>query len=240
MNNLLRGTRILAVAALLTLLAGAANAGYWKTIYDFAPGSIVTTTNPGGVFMDPLSGTIEVHYDAPTSVAPLTGARLVAGNTLVMLSQAAIILTVTGTTNVALSPPPSGTPGTFSGGVNLNFGVIASSTTTGSLHCADFTGPGGVCSTFFGTPASTPIPQTGSGPFTFPMFVFTATAGVGDFTAPPVVQFPQPSVTTSTAYVGREISRVWVPDAAAPMLGTAGTSVLLMGMLLSGWRSSRR
>ncbi len=236
------GSRIspIAGAALLSVaVAGAAQAGYWEAVYDFAPASMVETTNPGGVYLDPLSGQITVQYDAASSMAPLTGARLVAGNTRVSLSQPAGILTVTGVTDVALSPPPGGTPGTLSGAA-LQFAVVANSTTSGFLHCYDGTGPGGVCSAFFGTPSSNPIPQTGTGPFSFPQFNFSATAGVGDFVASPQTATPQPSVTTVTQYIGREISRVWVPDAAAPMLGSAGTTLLLTGMLFSGWRNARR
>ena len=166
-----RISSIFAAALLSVVVAGAAQAGYWEAVYDFAPASMVETTNPGGVFLDPLTGQITVHYDAVSSMAPLTGARLVAGNTRVIISQPAGVLTVTGDTNVALSPPPGGTPGTLSGQF-LNLAVIANSTTSGFLHCYD--GGGTACNTFFGTPGSNPIAQTGSGPFTFPQFTFSS------------------------------------------------------------------
>ena len=234
-----RISSILAAALLSVSLAGAAQAGFWEVVYDFAPASEVVTTNPGGIFQDPLTGQITVQYDAVSSMAPLTGARLVAGNTKVTLLQDAGILAVTGETDVALSPPPGGTPGALSGAA-LQFAVIANSTTSGFLHCSDGPGTGGVCSAFFGTPSSNPIPQTGMGPFTFPQFNFSMTAGVGDFFASPAVSMPQAGVTTVTQYAGREISRVWVPDAAAPMLGGVGTTALFAGMLFSGWRNARR
>jgi hypothetical protein len=232
---------MISTSLLLLGLAGSAQAaGYWEVEYDWAPSSDVETTNPGGVFNDPLVGKIKIQYDAASSGAPLTAARLVSGNTNVLLSQAAGVLTVTGNTDVAMSPPPGGTPGTLAGAV-LNLAVVTNSTTSGFLHCYDGTGPGGLCSLFFSSiSASNTIPQGGSGPFTFPQFNFVATAGVGDFTAPVVTQYPQLSVTTRTSYVGKELSRVWVNAVGAPTMGVAGSGLLVGTLLLSGVRRARR
>lgn len=239
--GLARATRFLALSLLALGLAGSAQAaGYWEAVYDFAPGTNVETINPGGTYNEPLTGTITIQYDAASSGAPLTAARLVAGNTKFIFSQPAGVLTVTGDTMVLLSPPAGGTPGTLAGAV-LNLSVVADSTTSGFLHCYDGTGPGGVCAGFFGgVSASNTIPQADSGPFTFPQFNFVATAGVGDFTAPDVVSFPQMSVTTTTSYVGREISRVWVEAVGAPTMGVAGSGLLIATLLLSGVGRARR
>lgn len=239
--GLSRVLRLSGLALLLVVVAGTANAGYWKAVYDLAPGSSNTTVNPGGTFVDDIGGSLEVHYDAASSGAPITGARLVAGNTSGSISQPAGVLTVTGTNAVALSPPGGGTPGAV-GATIVTFAVITNSSTTGFIHCTEATPTASsLCPTFFsGVPASDNIPQSSTGPFTFNPFTFTTTAAVGDFTSPPIVMTPLPGVTTNTVYAGREISRVWVDVVGAPTMGLAGSGVLIAGLLMSGWKVTRR
>jgi hypothetical protein len=228
---------MLLLSLVVLVAAGSAQAGYWAVQYDLA-GSNLETVNPGGTYNNAVTGTLNVEYDATSSVAPLLGGRLVSGTIDGTIDQDAGLLYVTGANSNVLNPGMGGTPGTLSGD-KLNLAVIADHNVTGYLHCADATGPGGFCSTFFGTPASNNIPQTGTGPFTLPPLTFTATAGVGDFIGGPVVSAPQASVTTSLTYVGQEVSRTWVED-AVPVIGTGGLVALLGGLLLTGLAVARR
>jgi len=225
-------------SAILTFLlsvafATASHAGYWEVVYDMAPGSNLQTLNPGGTYNDPITGTLTIQYDTASTVWPLTGARLVAGQLNGSINQAAGVLTVTGANTNVLSPPGSGTPGTLSGN-SLNLSVVANHTLSGFLHCYDATGPGGFCSIFFGTPASNTIPQVGSGTFALPRFDFAATAGVGDFTSTAVVSMPQAGVTTTVVYRGKEISRTFVPEPGSLAMLVPGV------LLLAGLRAVRR
>lgn len=229
--------RTFLLSLVVLVAAGSAQAGYWAVQYDLA-GSNLQTLNPGGTYNDPVTGTIFVEYDATSSVAPLLGARLVGGTINGSINQNAGLLWVTGSNTNQLIPGLGGTPGTLAGD-KLNLAVIANHNVTGYLHCADATGPGGFCSTFFGTPSSNNIPQTGSGPFTLPPLTFTATAGVGDFVGGPVVSSPQASVTTTLTYAGQEISRTWVED-TVPVFGPGGAIALFGGLLLSGLGFARR
>jgi len=226
-------------ALLAFLLAGsAAQAGHWSAVYDLAPGSNLQTTNPGGVFNDPITGSMTIEYDAASSGAPLTGARLVTGQIDNMLNQNAGVILLTGSLMNMLSPGTGGTPGTLSG-VALNLAVVANHTVSGFLHCTDAVGGTlGACNAFFGTPSTNPIPQTGTGTFQLPTFNFAATAGVGNFTSTASVQTPQTGVTTSTVYVGQEVSRVWVAD--VPAMNPAAMGALLTGLLVSGGVLVRR
>lgn len=225
---------VILASLLVATFATTAHAGFWSAVYDLAPGSNIVTTNPGGTFVDPITGSMTIFYDAASTGAPLTGARLVQGQIDNTLNQNAVILTVTGTGMNTLTPGPGGTPGTLSG-VALNLSVVADHTVSGFLHCADATGPGGVCNIFFGTPASNNIPQTGTGPFQLPTFNFGATAGVGDFTSTAATSMPQAGVTISTTYVGKEVSRTFF--APEP----SGVAMLVPGVLLvAGLRAARR
>ena len=222
------------------LLATSAQAQFWEVVYDLGPdgmgslGSILTTTAPNGPFTDPVTGTLTMHYDATSTGAPLTGARLVAGQIDGTISQNAGVLLVTGSNMNTLTPGTAGTPGTLSGNT-LNLSVVANHTLTGFLHCYDATGgAGGNCGLFFGTPASNTIPQNATGTFSFPNFNFTsATAGVGDFTSDAITSMPQPLVTTSLVYRGREISRTFMPEASGFAMLLAG------GLLVAGLRGRR-
>jgi len=227
--------RLCFVILVVLVLATSAHAGYWTATYDLAPGSGFETVNPGGTYNDPITGTLTIEYDAATSGAALSGARLVAGQVNNTLNQPAGVLTVTGTGQNALSPGLGGTPGTLAGAA-LNLAVVANHTISGYLHCYDATGVGGFCSIFFGgVTASNTIPQTGSGTFQFPRFDFATTAGVGDFTSTTVVSMPLSGVTVSTVYVGREISRVWTAGPpAVPFMGPLAIGAVSAGLLASG------
>ena len=236
MRRAVRTIRALHLTILLVLLgAGAAHAGHWSVIYDLAPGRSLATNAPGGPFNDPITGTLTIEYDAVSTGAPLSGARLVTGMIANTISQPAGILTVTGSNMNVLSPPPGGTPGTLMG-ATLNLAVVADHTLTGFLHCYDATGPGGVCGLVFsGVDASNPIPQSASGPFSLPNFVFAGgTAGFGDWTAPTVTSTPQGTITTMTVYAGREISRVWVADTPVPSMGAIGLGALVLCVPATG------
>ena len=115
------------------MLATAASAGHWEVLYDLAPGSNLQTVNPGGVFNDPVTGTPEIHYDAASTGAPLTGARLMAGQIDNTINQPAGVLTVTGANQNTLIPGAEGTPGTLSG-VALQFSVVANHSVSGNLR----------------------------------------------------------------------------------------------------------
>jgi len=224
----------------LTTFATAASAGHWRATYDLAPDSNLNTINPGGTYDDPITGTLTIEYDAVTSGAALSSARLVAGIIDGTINQPAGVLTVSGANKNVLLPGIGGTPGTLSG-VALNLAVVADHTTTGYLHCLDATGVGGFCDLFFGTPSSNTIPQGGTGTFALPTFNFAATAGVGDFTSTALVSMPQASVTTTVVYVGKEISRIWVANpTAVPMMGPLGIGAVFASLLAAGGLVARR
>lgn len=225
--------RLCFVTLVVLGFATSAHAGYWTATYDLAPDSGFETVNPGGTYNDPITGTLTIEYDAATSGAALSGARLVAGQVNNTLNQPAGILTVTGTGQNLLSPGLGGTSGTLAGAA-LNLAVVANHTISGYLHCYDLSGV--FCSAFFGgVPASNTIPQTGSGTFQFPRFDFATTAGVGDFTSTTVVSVPLSGVTVSTVYVGREISRVWTASPpAVPLMGPLAIGAVSAGLLASG------
>jgi hypothetical protein len=238
MHTMSSFVRVLFVNLLVAGFATSAHAGFWLAVYDLAPGSNTVTSAPGGPFTDPITGSLSVFYDAASSGAPLTGAHLMKGQINGSLSQPAGVLTVTGTTMNLLLPGPGGTPGTLSG-ASLSFSVVTDHTVSGFLHCADLTGAGGFCDIFFGTPSSTPMPQTGSGTFPLPRFDFAATGGVGDFTSTSSVQTPISGVTVTTTYVGREVRREWyVPEPTGISMLVPG--VLLLFGLRARWRPSAR
>jgi hypothetical protein len=233
-SSSLRRPLVILSFLLSATFATAAHAGFWSVVYDLAPDSTVTTDNPGGTFVDPITGSLTMFYDAASTGAPLTGAHLVAGQIDNTLSQPAGVLTVTGTGMNALSPGIPGAAGTLSGAV-LDLAAVANHTVSGFLHCYDATGPGGVCNTFFGTPASNTIPQTGSGTFGLPNFNFASTAGVGDFTSDAAVSMPLAGVTVTTVYVGKEVSRTfYAPEPTAVAMLVPGV------ILLAGLGAARR
>lgn len=235
------GTATSALIGIL-LLAASAQAGVWEVTYDLAPGSSVTTTTPLGPDVDPMTGTFVVEYDAASTAAPLTGARLKSGAFHVTLSNMVTgILTITGSTDTTLLPASGGTPGVLSGDT-LILDPVPDSSSTGFIHCYN---AGCVLA---GLTASVMVPQTPTGPGPFPItingWVFTSgTAGVGDWAAPTntiVTQTPMGiTVTVQQDYVGREISRVFLPE---PTTGAGMASgALLLGLLyrLRGRRRSQ-
>ena len=234
--------RVLALSILSLVLGGAAHAGYWEATYDLT-GSTATTTNPGGVFVDPITGTLTIRYEAASSGAPLVAGRIVAGTISNTISQPAGLLTVVGANTNTLMPGPNGALGVLSG-TTMGDSVVTDHEITGFLHCYDpGGGTAGNCAAFFGgVPASNPMPQTGQGPFAMPAFSFTGpTAGVGDFTGAPQTATPLPGVTIVTNYVGAEISRTWnAGPSRVPIFGAGGVAVLLGGLVATGIGIARR
>ncbi len=234
--------RLVALSILSLALSGGAQAGYWMVEYDLA-GSSLATTNPGGNYTDPITGTITIEYPAASSGAALDAGRLVAGTIEGTINQDAGIIIVTGENTNVLNPGLYPASGTLTG-ATLNLPVVANHTVTGYLHCAETTIPG-ICSAtgvFTGIPASTDIPQSGSGTFPIPPLVFTgAPAGNGNFQGTGPVQTAGPGVTTQVTYVGSEVSRTWVAsDLPVPVFGAAGTIAVLAGLLATGYGINRR
>jgi hypothetical protein len=225
---------------LATLLSTAAHAGHWAVIYDLAPNSGLETTNPGGIYNDPITGNLSFVYDAATSGAPLSNPRLVNPSKIDgSISQDAGILKVTGTNMNVLDPGPGGTPGVLSGAV-LNLAVVADHDLDGYLHCTEASGGvGGNCDIFFGTPNSNNIPQTATGPFEIPDLNFAATAGVGDFTSDTSTMTTLMGVVTKATYRGKEIYRTYnVPEPTG--LAMLASGALLLAGLHAARRSSKR
>ncbi len=225
---------ILATAGVLlafALLSPSSQAGVWEVFYDLAPGSSITTTTPLGPDTDPVTGTFMVEYDAASTAAPLTGARLMSGAFHVTISQMAMtpgVLTITGETDTVLSPPASGLPGTLTGDT-LILPPVPDSSSTGFIHCT------GAACRLAGLPPSMMIPQTPTGPGPFPVtfngWVFTSgTAGVGDWTAPTfsfMTMTPMGlSVTVAQDFVGREVSRMFLPEPGTGAILASGTVLL--------------
>jgi len=231
---------LFAIGAHAVLVAGSASAGYIEAVYDLA-GSTMSTTTLLGTNFDPLTGQFTIRYDATTASAPLTGARLMAGNTHVTLSQPSPpFLTLVGSTDVVLNPGPGGTPGTLAG-ATLNLAVVADSSTTGWLHC---TGAAVFCGFAGLVPSVTsPITPTGAGPFPFtlPPLIFGTTAGIGNFVGVQTTIVTSPANATIVfTYVGQEISRVFVP-VVVPEPGTLSMATLgLVGLMALNWCTRRQ
>lgn len=243
---------VLAIVVLSASLAGSASAGYWQVVYDLAPGSTLQTNAPASPpDIDPITGTITIRYGAASQGAPLTSARLIAGNTFVDINQPdtppGTFFHMTGDTYMTLLPQDCGT-GTLTGATFIP-PVVADSKQTGFLHCNESTGQTGNCSLagmthtvpLGQTPSTTPFPQT------FPKFIFTSgTAGVGDFTSTVKTQTVQTgyfTVTLYSTYVGREVSRVWkesVPSISSRGLAALGLWVGAVGVGGTWWMQRRR
>ena len=185
------------------------------------------TTSALGAAVDPLTGTLVIHFGAATASAPITSATLVSGNTFVTISQPSAtpgILTLTGTTDTVLSPPPGGVAATGLGATNVTFPAIPASI-NGFLHCnGSLCGLAGfvasVASPITGTEASIP-------PLVFPSAVASASGGfLGTITQ--IVTSPA-TVTVVTNYVGTETDRMFfVPEPGTWMLGISGFSTLAL------------
>jgi hypothetical protein len=230
---------LLGILAVVLGVGGSASAGYWEVVYDLA-GSTTTTvvTAAASTDVDPVTGTFTLQYDTVgTSTAPITGVRLVAGNTQMIMYQNPGPFILTGTFNTVLSPPVSGIPGAITGLSISGFSGIPNSA-TGFIHCYD----GFQACSAAGYTHTTPKPQTPtiSEPMDLGKFVFTA-SGIG---APPLTntQFTstgvlrtipsgpgQPfTVSLTTVYMGQEISRNFVPEPSRWMQLTAGVACLLV------------
>jgi hypothetical protein len=240
----------------IVLLAGPASAGYWEVVYDLSGSTLQTKPPIGPTDIDPINGTLTIQYDAATESAPLTGARMVAGNTYGAIAQPdnppGTFFQITGYQKMTLLPQAGGAPGTITG-ATLNWAVdVEDSARTGFLHCNEFTGQVGNC-VLAGMVHTVPLPQTptGPGPFpeSFPKFVFAATAGVGNFTSTVKTQTVQTgafTVTLYTTYIGTEISRVWnsgateVPSISSGGLAMLGLCVGAIGVGGALWLQRRR
>jgi hypothetical protein len=207
--------RIALLLGLLTVLlavGGSARAGY--------PALSIQET-------DPLTGTFTIQYDTPgTATTPITGARLVAGAYQVIMNQTwNQIFTLTGTTDTTLQPPaPLGTAGMITGATLSGFTNVPT-TVMGSIHCTNNQFD---CSVG-GFTNSVPQPQLAT-PVDLGKFVFTGAVGTSDFTstgAQITVSGPPP-VEITTTYVGKEISRTFVPEPTRWMQMIAGAACLLI------------
>jgi hypothetical protein len=232
---------LLGLLAIVLGVGGSASAGYWEVVYDLA-GSTTTTvvTLANSTDVDPVTGSFTLQYDTVgTSTAPITGVRLVAGNTQMIMYQNPGPFILTGTLNTVLTPPGSGIPGTITGLTISGLSGIPNAV-TGFIHCTDGFSP---CSAA-GYTHTTPKPQTPtvSVPMALGNLVFTA-SGTGappltntHFTSTGTLQVIPPSTTQpftvslTTVYVGQEValSRTFVPEPSRWMQLTAGVACLLV------------
>jgi len=251
---------VLAIVLLSTSLAGSASAGYWRVIYDLAPGSFLKTFDIlGASDIDPMTGKFTFQYDAASQGAPLTGARFTAGKTNVQMYQPNFFFLLTGSVDLTYKPGPGGTtavlgPATGLTAAEMQVGVVATSEQKGFLHCSEGAGQIGNCALAQMDPVSATFPQEEQRdpPFTqtFPKFIFTSgTAGVGDFTSTLKTQTVQTlgfTVTLYSTFVGREVSRVWWTGApgvpSISNLGLAGLGLWIAAVGLGGtlWLQRRR
>jgi hypothetical protein len=226
--------RIALLLGLLTVLlavGGSARAGYWEVDYDLTGSTVVTIipllpTIPPDT--DPLTGTFTIQYDTPgTATTPITGARLVAGASQVIMSQTwGGLFLLTGTTDTTLLPPaPLGTTGMITGATLSGFTAVPT-TVMGFIHCTDGTFP---CAQANFT-HSVPKPQVAT-PVNLGKFVFTGAVGTSDFNSTGalliVTTGPAP-VHITTTYVGKEISRNFVPEPTRWIQMMAGAACLLV------------
>jgi hypothetical protein len=219
-------------------VGGSAGAGYWEVVYDLA-GSTTTTvvTAAASTDVDPVTGTFTLQYDTVgTSTTPITGVRLVAGNTNMSMYQNPGPFILTGSLNTVLTPPGTGIPGTITGATISGFSGIPNAV-TGFIHCYDGFQQCSAAQYTHTTPK--PMTPTVSVPLALGNLVFTPGSG-----APPLVDthftstgttttIPsgpgQPfSVVLTTVYVGQEISRNFVPEPSGWMQLTAGVACLLV------------
>lgn len=232
-------TRLGALAILLGV-AGPASAGYWEVVYDLT-GSTTTTvvTAASSTDVDPVTGSFTIQYDGPQA-GPVTGARLVAGNTNLDMYQNPGPFVLTGDINTVLAPPPGGVVGGISGATLNGLSGIPNAV-TGFIHCYDGFQP---CSAA-GYTNTTPTPQTppSSTPMKLGNFVFNGPVGAASatkftstgvlVTIPPSTAAPY-TVSLTTVYVGQEISRVWNAGSAVPAVSQAGRIGLGLFLGLAG------
>jgi hypothetical protein len=226
-------TLLLGALAIALTIGGAASAGFHEVTYDLT-GSTLATTSPASTVpdIDVVSGTFKLRYDAPTAVAPITGARLVAGTTHTTLSQPIPgLLTISGITDTTLLPAAGGTSGVI-GGATLSFPVdVPDSKAKGFNHCAGpFCGAAG-----FTASVNNPLTPPRPAPFTMPSLVFTgAGVGSGDFTSTTKTRVITTNVTVTLQWIfkGKEVARYWISgDVPALSNGALGglAAILVLG-----------
>jgi len=229
-----RLTLLLGLLAIVLGVGGSATAGYWEVTYDLAGSTSTTiTTAFSATMVDPVTGSFTIEYDGPKA-GPVTGARLAAGATQVIMSQDwKGIFTLTGTTDTVMSPPPPGATGVINP-PNLTVPSLATTSVSvsGFIHC--YNGSMNCTSAGSGFVESVPVVQVTLGPWPGQKFVFTGAVGNSDFTSTGAPQtVPQvPPVTVINTYVGKEISRVWNPD--VPAVSNAGRVGLGLSLVLGG------
>jgi hypothetical protein len=229
-----RLTLLLGLLAIVLSVGGSAGAGYWEVTYDLTGSTSTTvTTALGATMVDPVTGSFTIEYDGPKA-GPVTGARLAAGATQVIMSQTWVgVFTLTGTTDTVMSPPPPGAAGVINP-PNLTLPSLATTSVSvsGFIHCYN----GSLNCTSAGTAFvhSVPVAQVTLGPWPGQKFVFTGAVGNSDFTSTGAPQtVPQtPPVTVINTYVGKEISRVWNQD--VPAVSNAGRVGLGLSLVLGG------
>jgi len=236
-KNMRRLILLLGLMAFVLGIGGSAGAGYWEVVYDLA-GSTNTTivTAAASTDIDPITGSYTILYDTPgTATAPITGARLVAGNTHLSMSQNPGPFILTGSINTVLTPPTGGTVGTITGATLSGLSGIPNAV-TGWIHCYDVFNP---CSAAgYVNSGTVPMTPTASVPFAVGDLIFTGTGtapvGNSDFTSTGVTTTIPPTtgqpftVSLITVYVGKEISRTFVPEPSRWMQLTAGVACLLV------------
>ncbi|MBW2288498.1 MAG: hypothetical protein JRG90_11825 [Deltaproteobacteria bacterium] len=227
-------TTLLGGLAMMLALSGSANAGYWEVTYDLAT-STNTTNSPAGALTDPLTGKWRFQFDSASAAAPApyTGARMAAGTQHLTLSQVAtaVVLTLTGTSDVTLLPAAGGQPAVIAG-ATINAFISDSSKNSGFNHCY-----GPVCALAgFTVGASVPIPLTvPPEPFPIPKLVFTgANAGDGSkFTSTTKTIVVGANTNIQTIYRGVEVARYYITG-AVPALGGGVLAGLAAFLLIGG------
>ena len=228
-----RLTLLLGLLAIVLGVGGSATADYWEVKYDLTGSTSATiTTALAATDIDPVTGSFTIQYDGPKA-GPVTGARLKAGATQVIMSQTWIgLFTLTGTTDTVMSPPPPGASGVINP-PDLTLPTLATTSISisGFIHCYDNSLN---CSGAGPFTETTPVDQVTMGPWPPGKFVFTGAVGNSDFTSTGAPQtVPQtPPVTVINTYVGKEISRTWVGP--VPAVSNAGRVGLGFSLVLGG------
>lgn len=232
-----RSLLLLSALTVLLGIGGTASAGYWSVVYDLAGSTTQTIVTAASLTdVDPVTGSFTIEYDTPgVASTPVTGARFVAGDQNLSMSQTnAGLFMLTGSINTVLTPTAGGEVGAI-GASTITFPPIADSAVTGFIHCTN----GAFNCTAAGFTNSVPTPQTPTGAGPFPVSlgalvfnnIFTATvAATNSFTSTGVtVTVPSvPPVTLVTTYVGKEVSRTFVPEPTGWMQLATGVGFLLV------------
>ena len=238
--RLMISTLLVSLTSIVWLVALAGTAGatvWWETRYDMTGSTNVVNIydnampppNPPALVSDPqpITGTITVHWGAASVSAPITVGKIVDGETNSDQYFDASVFILTGNQNTVLLPPPYGQFGELSG-ATFTPGVIQDSIPPGFLHCT-----AGACALGgFTLSVPSPLTPTTTGPqaVTYPQWNFTGggpNAGT-NFTTP----IASVSITGAflniiqTQYVGKEISRTFVPEPTLGAMWPAGLGLL--------------